>query len=91
MLIQHFVKGLSDCISGGVRLTESKTLEIEMEKAQIVKENLNFALGHAPSVHTVSGQATGEVVRGSQSQGLGFSRSHPSNFKSRQWSWKKFA
>lgn len=40
MLIQHFVRGLSDRISGEVQMHKPKTLEAIVEKARLVKENL---------------------------------------------------
>lgn len=45
MLIQHFIRGLNARISGGVRVFESKTMEVVVEKARIVEDNLVMALG----------------------------------------------
>lgn len=47
MLIQHFVRGLSDHISGEVWMHEPKTLEVDMEKARLVEENIALVSGGA--------------------------------------------
>lgn len=65
MLIQHFVRGLSDHISGEVRMHEPKTLEVAMEKARIAKENLALASGGATSRKIVSEPLIGLAARGS--------------------------
>lgn len=45
MLVQHFVRGTNNCISGGVRVFEPKTMEVVMEKVHLVEENLAITLG----------------------------------------------
>lgn len=45
MLVQHFIRGLNSCISGGVHVFELKTMEVAVENAHIVEENLAMALG----------------------------------------------
>lgn len=45
MLVHHFVKGLNSHLYGGVRVFEPKTMEVAMEKACLVEENLALALG----------------------------------------------
>lgn len=36
ILMQHFVRGLSDCISTGVQILEPNTMEVVVEKALLV-------------------------------------------------------
>lgn len=67
MLIQHFVRGLSDHISGEVWMHEPKTLKAAVEKARIAEENLALALGGTIGGKTVSVPIIGSVVRGSHS------------------------
>lgn len=45
MLVHHFIRGLNACISSGVQVFELKIMEVVVEKAQIVEENLAMDLG----------------------------------------------
>lgn len=45
MLVQHFLRGLNDCISGGVRVVEPVSVEIAIVKAKLVEKNLGRAHG----------------------------------------------
>lgn len=45
ILVQHFIRGLNSFISGGFWVFEPKTMEVAMEIAQIIEENLAMALG----------------------------------------------
>lgn len=62
MLIQHFVRGLNDHISGSFHLLESKTMEVVVERVRLTKENLTFSLGCVLGVQTVSAAVSGSVV-----------------------------
>lgn len=66
MIIQHFVRGLSDRISGEVHMHEPKTLEATVEKARLVEENHTLAIGGVVGGRIVNVPVTGSVVRGSQ-------------------------
>lgn len=61
MLVQHFVRGLSDHISGGVQILDPKTMEVAVEKAHLVEENLNLSLGGAPGMKKISASASGQL------------------------------
>lgn len=45
MLVHHFVSGLNTHFSGGVRVFKPKTMEITVEKAHLVEENMAMELG----------------------------------------------
>lgn len=54
MLIQHFVRGLSDLISSEVWMHEPKTMEVDVEKVNLAKANLTLALGGTLGVQSYS-------------------------------------
>ncbi|XP_059075036.1 uncharacterized mitochondrial protein AtMg00860-like [Cryptomeria japonica] len=45
MLVQHFLRGLNNRISGGVRVFKPASMEIVVAKAKLVELNLIHALG----------------------------------------------
>lgn len=45
ILVQHFFRGLNDCISRGVRVFEPALVEVAMVKAKLVEQNLIRAHG----------------------------------------------
>lgn len=59
MLVQHFIRGLNAHISGGVRVFEPKTMEVVVEKACIVEENLTMAIGGHTGVKIGSASSVG--------------------------------
>lgn len=84
MLVQHFIRGLNARISGGVRVFEPKTMEVAVEKARIVEENLVMALGGHTGVHIGSAPAAGFSPWGGQAQIGGSSRNQQTPLKGGQ-------
>lgn len=74
MLVQHFFRGLNARISGGVRVFEPKTMEVVVEKAHLVEENLAMALGGHTGVQIGSAPVTGFGSRGGKPQATRTSR-----------------
>ncbi|GLJ16906.1 hypothetical protein SUGI_0291780 [Cryptomeria japonica] len=68
MLVQHFLRGLTDRISGGVRVFELASVEIAMVKARLVELNLSHALDGQTSVQIGSAPSSSNRARGIQSQ-----------------------
>lgn len=67
MLLQHFLRGLNDRISGGVRVFEPTLVEIAVAKARLVELNLSRALGGQPRVQIGSAPSSWNKARGNQS------------------------
>lgn len=68
MLVQNFLRGLNDCICGGVRVFEPPSIEIAMAKARLVELNLSCALGGQTCVQIGSTPFSGNRAWGNQSQ-----------------------
>ena len=67
MLVQHFLRGLNDRISGGVRVFEPPSIEIVVVKARLVELNLSHALGAHLGVQIGSAPSNRNRVHGNQS------------------------
>ncbi|XP_059072251.1 uncharacterized protein LOC131043017 [Cryptomeria japonica] len=68
MLVQHFLRGLNDRISGGVRVFEPVSVEAAVAKARLVEQNLIRAHGGQAGVQIGSVPSSGNRARGNQSQ-----------------------
>ncbi|XP_057839807.2 uncharacterized protein LOC131049758 isoform X2 [Cryptomeria japonica] len=68
MLVQHFLRGLNDRTSGGVRVFEPASVEVAMAKARLVEQNLSRAHGGQSGVQIGSVPFSGSRARGNQSQ-----------------------
>lgn len=84
MLVQHFIRVLNAHISGGVQVFEPKTMEVTVEKARTVEENLIMALGGHTGVQIGSAPIAGFSPRGGQVQTGGFSRNQQTPTKGGQ-------
>lgn len=67
MLMQHFLRGLTDHISKGVSVFEPSLVEIAMAKARLVEQSLSHALGGQLGVQIRSAPFSGNRARGNQS------------------------
>lgn len=84
MLVQHFVRGLNAQISGGVRVFQPKTMEVAVEKARLVEENLAMALGGHIGGQMGSTLVSGVVSHGGPVLAAGSSKGHPETSKGEQ-------
>lgn len=89
MLVQHFIRGLNARISGRVRVFKPKTMEVAVEKACIVEENLTLALGGQTGVQIGSAPIAGFGPRGGQIQTGGSSRNQQAPAKAGQLQQKR--
>lgn len=70
MLVQHFMRGLNDCINGGVRVFEPSSVELAMAKSKLIENNLACAHGGQLGVQIGNAPFSGSRTRGNQSQAV---------------------